>query len=131
MIMKKTIFAIVLSSSILMATPNSAVTKLSEETRDLFKAEMNFIKMGMDDILYNMIAGNDEKVQIKAGEIRNSFVFIRSLKPRNVKELKKLPKQFFEYDRELHGGAADLAIAAEFNDKEEMKKNYFRMVTLV
>jgi len=126
--MKKIILATVLFSTILMATPNQAVTKLSDETRNLFKAEMSFIKTGMDEILYAMISGDDEKVQEIAGEIRDSFIFTKSLKPHNVEEIKKLPKQFFTYDAELHGGASDLANAAEFNDKEEMKANYFKMV---
>ena len=126
--MKKIILATVLLSTILMAEPNTAVTKLSDETRNLFKAEMSFIKNGMDEILYAMISGDDEKVEEVAGEIRDSFVFTKSLKPHNVKELKTLPKEFFEVDAQLHGGAADLAAAAEFNDKEAMQKSYFAMV---
>ena len=126
--MKKIILATVLLSSALMATPDQSVTKLSDETRNLFKAEMSFIKTGMDEILYGMISGDDEKVQEIAGEIRDSFIFTKSLKPHNVKEIKNLPKKFFEYDMELHGGASDLANAAEFNDKEAMKKSYFMMV---
>ena len=126
--MKKIILATVLFSTILMATPNQAVTKLSDETRNLFKAEMNFIKNGMDEILYAMVSGDDEKVHEVAGEIRDSFIFTKSLKPHNVEELKTLPKQFFTYDAELHGSASDLANAAEFNDKEGMKENYFKMV---
>jgi len=126
--MKKTVAASVLLSSMLMATPNEAVTKISDNTRNLFKAEMTFIKSGMDEILFYMISGDDEKVQKIAGEIRDSFVFTKSLKPENVKELKTLPKQFFEYDAELHGSASDLANAAEFNDKEEMRESYFKMV---
>ena len=126
--MKKIVLTTILLTSALMAAPSNAVTKLSDETRNLFKAEMNYIKIGMDEILYNMIAGNDEKVQEIAGEIRDSFVFTKSLKPHNVKELQTLPKQFFVVDSELHGGASDLANAAEFNDKEGMQKNYFKMV---
>ncbi len=124
----KTIVLTALFTTILMAQPNTIVTTISDETRDLFKAEMNFIKTGMDEILYNMISGNDEKVVEIAGEIRDSFIFTRSLKPHNVKELMTLPKEFFVVDKELHGGAADLANAAEFNDKEAMQEQYFRMV---
>ena len=126
--MKNIILATLLLSSVLMAAPDKAVTKLSDETRNLFKAEMNFIKNGMDEILYAMISGDDEKVQEVAGQIRDSFIFTKSLKQHNVDEIKKLPKQFFVYDAELHGGASDLANAAEFDDKEGVKKNYFRMV---
>ena len=126
--MKKILLTTVLLSTIAMATPDAAVTKLSDETRNLFKAEMSFIKTGMDEILYGMISGDDEKVQEIAGEIRDSFIFTKSLKPHNVAEIKKLPKKFFEYDMELHGGASELAAAAEFNDKEAMKAGYFKMV---
>jgi len=126
--MMKMIVLIALFTSMLMAQPNTIVTTISDETRDLFKAEMNFIKLGMDEILYNMISGNDEKVVEIAGEIRDSFIFTRSLKPHNVKELQTLPKEFFTVDKELHGGAAALANAAEFNDKEAMQENYFKMV---
>ena len=126
--MKTIVLITVLFTSVLMAQPNTIVTTISDEPRDLFKAEMNFIKIGMDEILYNMISGNDEKVVEIAGEIRDSFIFTRSLKPHNVKELMTLPKEFFLVDQDLHRGAADLANAAEFNDKEEMRENYFRMV---
>ena len=126
--MKKIVLSTMLLGSVLMAEPSNAVIKLSDETRNLFKAEMNFIKSGMDEILYYMISGDDEKVQEIAGEIRDSFVFTKSLKPHNVKELKTLPKQFFEVDSQLHGAASDLANAAEFNDREGMQKNYFKMV---
>ncbi len=126
--MKKLILMVLLLSTAVMAEPNQAVTKLSDETRNLFKAEMSFIKSGMDEILYGMISGDDEKVQKIAGEIRDSFIFTTSLKPRNVEELKTLPKQFFTFDAELHGGASELANAAEFNDKEAMKDSYFKMV---
>ena len=126
--MMKMIVLTALFTTVLMAQPNTIVTTISDETRDLFKAEMNFIKIGMDEILYNMISGNDEKVVEIAGEIRDSFIFTRSLKPHNVKELMTLPKEFFLVDKELHGGAADLANAAEFNDKEAMRENYFKMV---
>ena len=126
--MKKIILMVLLLSTTLMAVPDQAVTKLSDETRNLFKAEMSFIKGGMDEILYAMISGDDERVQEIASEIRDSFIFTKSLKPHNVEEIKKLPKKFFEYDMELHGSASDLANAAEFNDKEEMKANYFKMV---
>ncbi len=126
--MKNILFATALLSTIAMATPDTSVTKLSDETRNLFKAEMSFIKGGMDEILYAMISGDDEKVQEVASEIRDSFIFTKSLKPHNVKEIKTLPKKFFEYDMELHGGAAELAAAAEFNDKEAIQKSYFKMV---
>ena len=126
--MKKILLTTVLFATIAMASPDASVTKLSDETRNLFKAEMSFIKSGMDEILYAMISGDDEKVQKIAGEIRDSFIFTKSLKQHNVDELKKLPKQFFVYDADLHGGASDLANAAEFDDKEGMKKNYFKMV---
>ena len=126
--MTKIILTALLLSTTLLAAPDQAVTKLSDETRNLFKAEMNFIKNGMDTIFYAMISGDDEKVQEIAGQIRDSFIFTKSLKPHNVEEIKKLPKQFFVYDGELHGGASDLANAAEFNDKEGMKENYFKMV---
>lgn len=126
--MKKIVLLTVLLTTVLMAKPNTVVTTISDETRDLFKAEMNFIKTGMDEILYYMASGNDAKVVEIAGQLRDSFIFTRSLKPRNVEELKKLPKEFMLVDRELHGGAADLANAAEFNDKEAMRENYFKMV---
>jgi len=126
--MKKMILTTALLSSVLFGASEHAVTKLSDETRNLFKAEMNFIKTGMDEILYGMISGDDEKVGEIAGEIRDSFIFTKSLKPHNVKEIKTLPKKFFEYDMELHGGASELANAAEFNDKEAMQKSYFKMV---
>lgn len=126
--MKTIVLITVLFTSVLMAQPNTVVTKISDETRNLFKAEMNFIKTGMDEILYNMISGNDAKVVEIAGDIRDSFIFTRSLKPHNVEELMTLPKEFFLVDKELHGGASDLANAAEFNDKEAMRENYFKMV---
>ena len=126
--MKNILLATVLFSTIAMATPDTSVTKLSDETKNLFKAEMSFIKGGMDEILYAMISGDDEKIQEVASEIRDSFIFTKSLKPHNVKEIKTLPKKFFEYDLELHGGAAELAAAAEFNDKEAIQKSYFKMV---
>jgi len=126
--MKKIILGTVLLSNLVFGAPSDAVTKLSDETRNLFKAEMSFIKTGMDEILYAMISGDDEKVGEIASEIRDSFIFTKSLKPHNVKEIKTLPKQFFEYDMELHGGAADLANAAEFNDKKAIQESYFKMV---
>jgi len=112
----------------LYATPPQGVEALSPELRSLLSQEMLALEKGMHSIFSNLIAGDYEKIALKAEKIQNSFILKQKLTPSQRKELQsKLPQAFIQLDQSFHEMAGELLNAAEFEDEEASVKLYSKM----
>ena len=104
------------------------VSALSPDVRGLLAEEMLHIEKGMQSIFSNMVRGNYEAIVQTATDIQNSFIFNRKLTDAQRQELKtNIPKGFVTLDRSFHETAGELAVAAEFAEKEKVQENFERM----
>jgi len=126
----KKLFMLGLFSVSLMATDISKeVETLSPEVRGLLSQEMLHIEKGMHQIFSNIVKGNYEEVSKIAKDIEASFIFKKELTKSQRSELKaKISKEFIAMDSGFHEKAGKLAIAAEFDEKENIQK-YFSSMT--
>ncbi|QOP41488.1 cytochrome c [Sulfurimonas marina] len=125
--MKKILFIAMIGIS--LYANDKASTNLSDELRALLSQEMQFIKSGMDDMLYAIVSNDYKTLGETAKKIQHSYILKQEIKPEQKQEInQKLSTKFMEFDHEFHETAQDLASFAEFEDRENVMKSYSSMI---
>ena len=125
--MKKFLIPIILAAGVYAS--ESSKGELSGEIRTLLSQEMQFIKSGMDDMLYAILSNDYKRLGETAKKIQHSYILKQEIKPEQKQEIKqKLSTKFMEFDHEFHETAQDLATFAEFEDRENVMQSYSSMI---
>ena len=106
-----------------------SVSAPSPEVQGLLSQEMQYIKSGMDEMLYAIISNDFQKVSKIARTIEHSYILKDKITEEQKKQLKEsFPMKFFEYDMEFHETAQSLADFADFEDKKNVLEGYSNMI---
>lgn len=125
--MKKFLIPIILVAGLYAS--ESSKDELSGELRALLSQEMQFIKSGMDTILYSIVSNDCQTLAQTAKKIQHSYILKHEIKPEQKQEIRqKLSTKFMEFDQEFHETAQDLASFAEFEDRENVLQSYSSMI---
>lgn len=99
--------------------PSGPTMELSPELRAAFIAEMQHLDTGLQRALSAVARADWAVVEHTAHEIRGSFILEQQLSAEQLAELHRvLPDAFLALDREFHGHAERLALAAKRADAE-------------
>lgn len=133
--LKKVSLSILLISSTLLAQNNDKHTEpmgvqtLSSQLRVVLSQEMIALEKGMKEIFSSMIAGDYEKIEKTAGNIKNSFILKQKLTQNQKEELHtKLPEAFLALDNTFHNDAEMLEHVANIKNPE-LTSFYFNKMT--
>ena len=87
---------------------------LSPQLRVLLQKEMMSLQNGMKEIIPAYVSGDLEKIARLAGQMKNSYIMKQQITEQQKHELvKKLPKEFFEKDKQFHKYAGMLEHVTE------------------
>jgi hypothetical protein len=90
--------------------------------------EMRQLERKMSDLLPAMSAGEWDKIEAAATEIRDGYILKGKYSAAEEAELRSLlPKGFLKMDRELHDDADRLACAAKRKSNDEVAELFFQM----
>lgn len=133
--LKKVSLTILLISSSLLAQNNDKhiepmdIQTLSSQLRVVLSQEMIALEKGMKEIFSSMIAGDYEKIEKTAGNIKNSFILEQKLTQNQKEELhSKLPEAFLTLDSTFHKDAEMLEHVANIKNPE-LTQFYFNKMT--
>jgi hypothetical protein len=99
--------------------PGGPTTELSPELRAAFIAEMQHLDTGLQRAVSAVARADWAVAERTAHEIRGSFILEQRLSAEQLAELHRvLPEAFLALDREFHGHAERLALAARRADAE-------------
>jgi hypothetical protein len=100
-----------------------------KEVQQLLSQEMQYIKSGMDEMLYSIISNDYKNVAKIARTIEHSYILKDKITQKQKQQLQaSFPAKFFEYDMEFHESAQSLADFADFDDKKNLLEGYSNMV---
>ena len=101
----------------------------SKELQGVLSQEMQYIKSGMDEMLYAIITNDFQAVSKIARTIEHSYILKDKITEKQKEELKKsFPMKFFEYDMEFHESAQSLADFADFDDRKNVMESYSNLL---
>jgi len=101
------------------AATTDTMARLSPELQELLRKEMQLLQDGLRELSVQMPQGGWDAVAEIAGNMRDSFILKKSLKPSHIEELKtRLPHGFVQLDRRFHDTAGKLVHAAHNRDVE-------------
>jgi len=126
--MKKIILASLLVTGLYASTKSDEITKLSPSLQSLLSAEMIEVNKSMKNIFESIVKADYENVAKQAKGIENSFILKKNLTKEQGKELQeKVSTEFLTQDKNFHEIAGELSSAAEFENKEDINKYFFKM----
>lgn len=103
--------------------------KLTHKLRELLRKEMLSISDASQEILAALVAGDDERVEMLAQQIHDSFILRKSMTPEDKADLMAaVPDDFVQMDRGFHKISAELAQAARAKDRPLQRVHYGRMI---